>query len=344
LEDAREALRHFGAVRSEAIDRFGTGLINETFAVERAWVLQRVHPIFAPEIHHNILAVTEHLAACGLATPRLLHADDGRPWVDLGPRGVWRVMTRVPGVSFDAPRDASQIRAAAGLLARFHGALQTLEHTFVAMRAGVHDTSAHLRHLERMLEAHGADPLYDEVARLGQAIFARAESLPPLTDLPARVVHGDPKLANVLFAGSEGEVAARAVAWIDLDTVGPMPLHLELGDAWRSWCNLAGEDDREARFDLDVFEASLAGYAEACTLDVRSDEREALVHGLEWITLELSARFAADALARSYFGWDRSRFASAGEHNLVRARGQWSLHERTVALRSERAALITGLL
>jgi Ser/Thr protein kinase RdoA (MazF antagonist) len=288
--------------------------------------------------------VTEHLVARGLVTPRLLLADDGRPWVDLGERGVWRVMTRVPGVSFDASRGPGQIRAAAGLLARFHGALQTLEHTFVAMRAGVHDTPAHLRHLERMLDEHVADPLHGEVASLAHAIFARVEALPPLTDLPARIVHGDPKLANVLFAGTEGEAAERAVAWIDLDTVGPMPLHLELGDAWRSWCNVAGEDDREARFDLDVFEASLVGYAEACTLDLRGEEREALVHGLEWITLELSARFAADALARSYFGWDRSRFASAGEHNLVRARGQWSLHERAVALRSERAALIRGLL
>jgi Ser/Thr protein kinase RdoA (MazF antagonist) len=345
--DAQEALRCFGAIRPQSIARFGHGLINDTFSVEGPggpWVLQRVHPVFAPEIHHNIVAVTEHLSARALVTPRLVLADDGRPWADLGERGVWRVMTRVQGVSFDAPRNAEQIRAAAGLLARFHGALQDLEHTFVGMRSNVHDTSAHLRHLERMLEVHVGDPLYDEVAQLGQGILEQAERLPDLQGVPARIVHGDPKLNNVLFAGAQGEAAQRPVCWIDLDTVGPMALHLELGDAWRSWCNLAGEDDAEARFDLGMFEASLTGYADACTLALRPDEREALVYGLEWITLELSARFAADALARSYFGWDAARFASAGEHNLLRARGQWSLHARTVELRDARAALIERLL
>jgi Ser/Thr protein kinase RdoA (MazF antagonist) len=344
--DAQEALQRFGAVGWQTISRLGQGLINETFAVEGEgrWVLQRVHPIFAPEIHHNIVAVTDRLASRGLVTPRLVLADDGRPWTDLGERGIWRVMTRVPGVSFDAPRSPAQIRAAARLLARFHGALEGLEHTFVAMRSGVHDTAAHLAHLERMLEVHADDPLHEEVARLGARIFERVGRLPDLGDLPARIVHGDPKLNNVLFAGTEGEAAEQAVCWIDLDTVGPMPLHLELGDAWRSWCNRGGEDEIEARFDLDVFEASLVGYAEGSTLELRSDEREALVYGLEWITLELCARFAADALARSYFGWDASRFPSAGEHNLVRARGQWSLHERAVALRSERAGLIDQVL
>jgi hypothetical protein len=124
---------------------------------------------------------------------------------------------------------------------------------------------------------------------------------------------------------------------IDLDTVGPMPLSLELGDAWRSWCNVRGEDESEARFDPDIYESSLVGYARDCALSLASDEVDALVHGVEWITLELAARFAADALAERYFGWDPSRFERAGEHNLVRAQGQWSLHQQVVACRSERA-------
>ena len=345
--DARRALGHYASITCDGIARFGNGLINDTFAVESTGerhVLQRVHPVFAPEIHRNIVAVTEHLAAAGLVTPRLVLADDGRPWVDLGEQGIWRLMTRVPGVSFDAARSPAQIRAAAHLLARFHGALEDLEHDFVGLRVGVHDTPAHLRHLQAMIDRHASDPLHAEVASLGRELLEQATRLPSLEGLPARVVHGDPKLSNVLFVGEDGPDAERAVCWIDLDTVGPMPLALELGDAWRSWCNQKGEDEAGAHFDLATFEASLGGYAEGCTLRLCARERAALVHGLEWITLELSARFAADALARSYFGWNPARFESAGHHNLVRARGQWSLHQQVVALRHERASLIEHLL
>ena len=40
------------------------------------------------------------------------------------------------------------------------------------------------------------------------------------------------------------------------------------------------------------------------------------------ILVELAARFCADALNESYFAWDARRYASRGEHNEVRAKGQ----------------------
>ena len=66
-------------------------------------------------------------------------------------------------------------------------------------------------------------------------------------------------------------------------------------------------------------------------------ERRALPAGLETIALELSARFCADALRESYFGWDSARFGSRGEHNLVRARSQLSL---AASVRRQRGALV----
>ncbi|MBL8945157.1 MAG: hypothetical protein JNK45_18470, partial [Myxococcales bacterium] len=57
-------------------------------------------------------------------------------------------------------------------------------------------------------------------------------------------------------------------------------------------------------------------------------------------TLELAARFAADALRERYFGWDASRFPARGEHNLVRAKGQWSLHAQVLATRAQRLAAL----
>lgn len=329
-------------VEPGCVEPLGRGLINDTFAVaspQGAFVLQRVHPVFAPEIHLDILAVTEHLARRGLLTPRLRLTTTGAAWLDREGE-VWRMMTRMEGVSFDAVQAPEQARAAAHLLGRFHSALDDLEHEFVGLRTGVHDTPAHLRRLAEAVAERPEHRLHAEVARLAEAIASRARSLPSLASLPPRVVHGDPKLNNVLFAAADGPGARQARCWIDLDTVAPMPLAVELGDAWRSWCNPRGEDEQVAHFDLEIFSASLRGYLEGCTLALSKDERQALLYGVEWITLELSARFAADALRESYFGWDRARYPAAGEHNLVRARGQWSLHEAVVAQRAAREAAL----
>lgn len=328
------------------VHRHGSGLINDTFVVSAAkgsYVLQRVHPVFSPRIHHDIRAVTRHLASRGVQTPSLIDTQSGAPWTEHD-GSVWRLMTRMRGVSFDAVGEVCQVEAAAEALGRFHGALADLDHVFVGGRSGVHDTVAHLERLEGALTVHREHRLYDDVALLAEAILAAAPRLPPLVGLPERIVHGDPKFNNVLFEATQGPLAAQAVGWIDLDTVGPMALPLELGDAWRSWCNTRGENDPVAGFRLDIYEASLRGYARALPFALPSDEREALLHGVEWITLELSARFAADALAESYFGWDSKAFAGRGEHNLARAQSQWSLHEQVMAVRRERSDALTRAL
>jgi hypothetical protein len=49
------------------------------------------------------------------------------------------------------------------------------------------------------------------------------------------------------------------------------------------------------------------------------------------IAAELCLRFLTDALEERYFGFDASRFATRGEHNLARARGQLELAKSLVA-------------
>ena len=328
-----------------AISPLAGGLINRTLLLEaddaRA-ILQRVSPVFSPRIHENIAAVTARLAEAGVTTPRLVETRAGAPYVS-GPEvgdGVWRMLTHVEGVGFDAVTNVRQARSAGLLIARFHRALDGLQHDFVGMRANVHDTPAHLRRLAEAASTHSLHRLGSEVRALAESIATAAEKLPDLPALAPRVCHGDLKFSNLLFADHEPPASERAVCLIDLDTVGPLSLAYELGDAWRSWCNRAGEDTPDARLDLDVMRASLEGYREGLGAGLDAETRRALVLGVEWVSLELAARFAADALLESYFGWDARRYPGRGEHNLVRARGQWSLHNSFVATRSEREAML----
>jgi Ser/Thr protein kinase RdoA (MazF antagonist) len=132
------------------------------------------------------------------------------------------------------------------------------------------------------------------------------------------LAHGDLKISNLRFS-KDGE----GLALLDLDTMGYLSRDVEMGDAWRSWCNKSAEDAEESEFSLPFFQASAAGYLSICPLTVV--EREALPLGVERICVELAARFAADALHESYFGWSSKVAPTRGDHNLMRARGQLSL-------------------
>jgi Ser/Thr protein kinase RdoA (MazF antagonist) len=336
-----EVLPHFPGLAHAQASPLGNGLINQTFLVESStgrYVLQRLAPIFPPAINDNIVAVTAALARAGMPTPHLLPTTAGRTCLDLRPAGgVWRLQSFMEGVGFDRVESPAQARAAGALVARFHRALEGLDHTFTGLRSGVHDTAKHLARLRAAVAAHPAHHLAAKVAPLADRILCAAEALPPLPALPDRLCHGDLKLNNILFAGSHPPASHTAVCLIDLDTVGPMSLAHELGDAWRSWCNLAGEDATQAEVDGAIFCASLAGYLGALGRDLSRDERQALLVSVEWISLELASRFAADALEESYFGWNPARYASRGEHNRVRALGQLALHEAFRATRAERA-------
>ncbi|UCE85819.1 MAG: aminoglycoside phosphotransferase family protein [Deltaproteobacteria bacterium] len=321
------------------------GLIHQSFSVCAGaveYVLQRVSPIFSPGIHDNIRAVTEHLQARGLCTFVLLPTRTGRPYADLGADGIWRLETRVPGVGFDTCDAPEQARSAAALVARFHSALDDLEHAFQPLGIRLHDTPAHLRSLEKALDAHPGHRLYDRVAALADEILCAARTLPDLTGLPRRVVHGDLKFNNVLFEGRQGSARSRAVSLIDLDTTSRIPLYAELGDAWRSWCNRRGEDSAEAELDMRLFRAAAEGYLGALSIELGAEERASLADGLDCISLELAARFAADALNERYFGWNPARFGSAGDHNWTRALGQFSLYRQARATRAERIRILGG--
>jgi len=326
------------------VEPLGNGLINRTFAVidghGRRTVLQQVNAIFEPGIHHNIAAVTEHLARKGVATPRLIPTAEGQLWAEHEGQ-VWRLQSAIEGLSFDAITSPAQAHAAGEFVGRWHAALGDLEHEFVARRSGVHDTPKHLASLREAVASGAEHPLFTEVEPLAEALLAAADALEAMPITPERVAHGDLKISNLMFADHGSTQPWSPVALIDLDTVAPMSLGYELGDAWRSWCNRADEDQPAASFDLERFEASLAGwtagFGAALTLP---EEPLALLLGPEWISLELACRFAADALFERYFGWNAERFASRGAHNLARARGQWSLHQAMVATRPRRAALL----
>ena len=339
--EAPRILEVYPQLESPRLERLGDGLMNQTFAVHDPsgeYVLQRVHPLFSPGIHANIHAVTRHLIRKGLPSPELIPTGRGELYVRPSGGPCWRLFTRLPGFTLDRCPGEAPARAAAALIARFHAALADLPHAFLPLGLTLHDTPAHLEELRSALRRSPDHPLRAAVLDLARAIDQAVERWTDFGELPRRATHGDPKFNNVLFRDS----AEMAHALIDLDTVGPLPLYAELGDAWRSWCNRNPEDHGAADLDMDVWRAAARGYLDSTSLELGRRELESLAEAIERISLELAARFATDVLQETYFSWDATRFSRAGEHHLMRARTQLDLHRQARETRQERRRFLLG--
>lgn len=311
------------------------GLINQTSGVavrdRVVAILQRLNTdIFGADLHRDIEVVTRHLQAKGLTTPRIVPTAAGPLWHTADDGSVWRVLTPVGDRTIHKIVETPDATEAAALVARFHAATADLDHTFHFSRPGAHDTNAHFDRLRTALMLHRSHRLYASVASLADGLLDAwdAWSGPTGEDLPTRIVHGDLKISNVRFSGSE------ATALIDLDTLANGTIDLELGDAMRSWCNPASENTAETRFDIGIFDAAMQGYSRVPGV-LTDAEWDAIVPGTERICIELAARFAWDALEESYFGFDPA-YGGHGEHSLLRARGQASL---AASVREQRQAM-----
>ena len=313
------------------------GLINHTYLVGEPpeAVLQWVNPIFDPKIHIDLTAITAHLHQKGLVTPSLLPTGSGDSFVETD-NGSWRLWTFIQGRTLHQIHSATIANEAGAMLARFHRALEDYAVPRTGAVRDIHNTQLRMDNLVQALSQGQSHPLWSEVEPLGETILSAWESLDVFPDLPLRTCHGDPKISNLHFHPTE----ERAICMLDLDTVGPQRIDAELGDAWRSWCNPAGESDPKAsRFDFELFRQSLHGYVQEAP-QLAPDEKESLVPGIMRISLELSARFCADALQNTYFAENRTLYPVKGRHNLTRALSQFTLYQSIFQQQSALESLI----
>ena len=336
--DAEAALAHWGS-EDPIRELADGGLINRTWVVgEPPWaVLQWVNPIFDPRIHLDVEAVTARLEDAGLTTPRLVPSTDGELWkVDRS--GCWRLQTYIPGTTLHRLENTEQAAEAGRLAGRFHAALADWDYQLQARRRHIHDTTFHMAELHAARIEAAGHPLAAEAAEVAEEILGRWAEWDGELEPQQRFVHGDLKVSNLRF----DDAAERALCLIDLDTLGSMPIACEMGDAWRSWCNPAGEDDPEAAiFNVELFTASARAWlAEAPPLTC--EELDSLVPGIERICLELAARFCADATRNTYFRENREVYPERGRHNLTRARSQVALAASARRARTECEAVVAS--
>ncbi|BCL37995.1 phosphotransferase enzyme family protein [Nostoc sp. MS1] len=327
------------------VQNFGSGNINDTFLVtvdsleEKPFILQRINTqVFRqPElIMQNMRIYSDHVQKRLQQTPlnrrwevpRVLPTKDHHDYCTDVNGDFWRAISFIDkSQSFDTMQNLAQAQEIGYALGMFHNLISDLPpETMADTLAGFHITPLYLRHYEQVLPTSTQQPS-PELDYCLKFVSDRQTYAHILEDaktegkLPLRLMHGDPKINNIMF----DTVTHQAVSVIDLDTVKPGLVHYDIGDCLRSGCNPAGEETehwQSVYFDTDLCQGILQGYLSVAKAFLTENDYAYMYDAIRLIAFELGLRFFADYLAGNvYF---KIKYP---EHNLVRALVQFKLTE-----------------
>jgi len=346
----------------------GSGNVNDTYLAifrntfeEYQVILQRINNAVFHDptlIMGNLREVTAHVHAkleehCGKADriwqmPKIVETRDGKDYLIDDEGALWRVITKIPSsTAFDEAQSVEHAHECGTVLGYFHWLLSDLEPEKIAdPLPGFHITPRYLSGYDSVVESvpEAKERLSSsmEARRMAAFIEKRREFATVLQkalvcgELKQRMMHGDPKVNNIMIDDFTG----KGTAMIDLDTISPGLVHYDFGDAVRSICNPAGEEEPDLRkvvLDLELCEAFCSGYLEQAEMFMSEASRNYLFDSVRLITFELGLRFFQDHLAGNiYFK------TTYPDQNLHRARVQFKLCESIEVRESMLRKLLCG--
>ncbi len=325
----------------------GSGNVNETwlvrFASGRCTILQKLSPAVFPDpalVMTNLKRVTDHLQQelkkknnTTIKVPQLLHSPSGEANFIDHQGNYWRMLSYIHDsrtlTVLDSPAQAEEIGR---LLGCFHQLLSTLNPgNLQNPLPGFHITAQYLNDHDAISQQRS-----QPVDSREQWCTGQIEHFRNRTDVLERhreelrtgIIHGDPKVANFLFARNTNT----AISLIDLDTVMPGLLLHDLGDCLRSCCNPGGEnikDPGDISFDEEHFAAVLSGYCSQAPGQLGPKDQQLLIDAAWLISFELGLRFFTDHLAGNHYFKVRRP-----NQNLHRALVQFHLAQSILKQRS----------
>ncbi|NJK41533.1 MAG: aminoglycoside phosphotransferase family protein [Acaryochloridaceae cyanobacterium SU_2_1] len=345
------------------VQAFGKGNINSTFLVtwtgptEGRFILQRINTQVFQEpqmVMENIHIFTEHVRRRLQQNPLpeqrrwdipqvLLTQDQQNYWI-CAEGHFWRAISYIETTkTLDKIQDHHHAHEVGYALGMFHHLISDLPaHQLADTLEGFHITPQYLQHYEQVFQTAQIRPspevdycvrfIGDRKASANILEKAKAEG-----KLQLRLIHGDPKINNILIDTQTGQ----AVSVIDLDTVKPGLVHYDIGDCLRSGCNPWGEETKDwqaVQFDLDLCEALLSGYLGVAKDFLTAEDYDYMGAAIRLIAFELGLRFFTDYLAGNvYFKVNHP------DHNLERALVQFKLTESIEAQSTQIEALLRRL-
>jgi hypothetical protein len=355
--------REFTTDKISEVKAFGSGNINDTFlvTVDRStdphFVLQRINTkVFRqPELvmqNMRILAdwVSERpdpIMGRRWQIPYAMQTRQERDYyINEEDETCWRAITYIEdSYSVDTISDINVAEEVGYALGTFHDSISDLPIDRLSdTLPGFHITPTYLEQYLDLLEVKKTKLRPSPHINYCLRFIERRHNLAHVLEtakhqgkLIERTMHGDPKVNNVMLCTN----TQRAIGMVDLDTVKPGLVHYDIGDCWRSGCNLAGEetdDWEQVEFETDLAQAMMRGYLDRGSQFLGEQDYLFMFESMRLLAFELGLRFFTDSLAGNvYFKVDRP------EHNLARALVQFKLAESIERQESSIQAIVKDL-
>lgn len=328
----------------------GSGHIHDTYLVESLgtapdYILQRINTaVFerVDEMMENIQLVCQHLARSGPEDSALIliPTQTGTSYFRDEADNCWRMYRYWPHLqAFDQARSLADIHAGAAAFGHFLRRMND----FPADRLHItlkdfHHVPVRIRQLGDALQ-HGRPDRITETKALWKLALNLAEDMTEIQRIgdqqafPLRCTHNDTKFNNVLL-----DQAGKGRCVIDLDTVMPGWVHMDLGDGIRTTACPVPEDHpspAEMIADMNRVSAFLEGYLGACGPYLTDVERQFLPQAPAMLAYLMGIRFLAD-----YLLGDPYYKIGHAQHNLQRAAAQLALAIDLKARKEDMQALV----
>lgn len=337
---------------------FGNGNINDSYLVstncvqQKKYILQKInsHVFLKPDLlMQNICTVTEHIENKLGDSHRwqvfsVVKTKSGHGFHVSNDGSHWRMISFIEDAeSFDVIQSDEQAFKLGSALGLFHSLVSDLPPGELAtVIEGFHITPAYLMHFDQVkkntshslnepqkitkLKSYAFKFIANNRSKVSKLETAKKEAL-----ISLRIMHGDPKINNVMFHRNTGD----AISIIDLDTVEPGLVHYDIGDCIRSSCNTlgeeAGEQWQDVYFDIKKCHSILKGYISEAKSFLTAGDYEYIYHSIFIIAFELGLRFFTDYLqGNRYFSK-----IDYEEQNLYRGLTQFKLADSIQINREE---------
>ena len=267
----------------------GDGHINDTYRVRTEdgdFVCQRVRKTMnVTALEYNYVLYSEACDKAGWSYPAWLKTRAGKYFYTDQKDERWRMYPLIRG-DVQAPPLARDVLFSCGQgLANMHKILQTLAASPKAVYPKLHNLEQYYEIYENLL--HSNDHLEEQRnAAIEGKIREGIREFRKLSLDRTKVVHGDAKLANILF--QDGKVKA----FLDLDTVMQGSLLEDVADCIRSSCIVDGTFDEVAASEL------VRGYASEASGLINEKELRLLPQVFRKICFELGLRYYTDSIAK----------------------------------------------
>lgn len=320
-----------------------SGHINDTFLVkteeDKNYILQRInHTIFkdVPGLVNNKVLTSKHLKSKFPNTPEeelnqkvlsFVKAKKTDYYYFKKAGNFWNVMVFInDSVTHEIVKDKEIAYEGGKLLGRFLNLTSDFDSSqLIDVIPNFHDMSFRYKQYSSSIQSASKERLqkaikYTQIVADLKEEMHILQKLKESGEIRTRVTHNDTKISNSLFDKNN-----KGICMIDTDTVMPGIIHYDFGDAIRTICNTAAEDEKDldkVEFNLEYYKAYKKGFLEQTKDSLSEIELKYLPLAAKTMIFIMALRFLTDYLNNDVYY--KTNYA---EHNLDRAKNQFKLIE-----------------